>query len=211
MVYRGPQSVQFVNAYPNRRFVGSQISRRHAPHVAMSGDTSANSPGVSTLSRRTNEASPSVATSATSTVPTRASGGASSAIAATNRSTAALSPSTSATNPAAELCAYPVNASPRATRYTNGRKPTPCTTPPTVTRTRLTSPPPVAQERHQLGDPDARLRRGLKQRHLSETPPRHPAIELHRLGQIDLRQHRRVGRRENGWVLQRLVLALGDR
>src|SRR5450759_914993 len=42
MVYRGPQLVQLVKAYPNRRLRGSVQSARHWAHVAMCGEISAN-------------------------------------------------------------------------------------------------------------------------------------------------------------------------
>src|ERR1035441_10859845 len=49
MVYRGPQLVQLVKAYPYRRLRGSVQSARHAAQVAMSGETSANLPVSATL------------------------------------------------------------------------------------------------------------------------------------------------------------------
>ena len=58
MVYRGPQLVQLVKAYPYRRLPGSVQSARHSAHVAMSGETSANLPVSATLGRMRNSRSP---------------------------------------------------------------------------------------------------------------------------------------------------------
>ena len=65
-----------------------------------------------------------------------ASGGASDSIVATNRSIASADPSTSTKTPRSSLPTKPVSASRRATLFTNGRKPTPCTTPRISIRTR---------------------------------------------------------------------------
>src|SRR5690242_14583561 len=103
IVYRGPQLVQFVNAYPNRRLAGSVVSARQASQVATSGEINANSPVSARLSRIAKPASPTGGISATTVSWIQASGGASDTIASTNRSTSGAGPSASATSPADEL------------------------------------------------------------------------------------------------------------
>ena len=57
---------------------------------------------------------------------------------AANSSSAPAAPSTSITTPPPSLSTKPASPCERASRYTNGRKPTPCTTPPTSRRRRST-------------------------------------------------------------------------
>ncbi len=55
MVKRGPQLVQFVNAYSKRRFAGSRSSRKQSGHVATSGATSVKPPAPCSLVAIANE------------------------------------------------------------------------------------------------------------------------------------------------------------
>src|ERR1019366_7754288 len=65
MVYRGPQLVQLVKAYPYRRLCASAMSVRQASQVAMSGETNANLPVSATLGRMRNSRSPAGGTEVT--------------------------------------------------------------------------------------------------------------------------------------------------
>ena len=67
---------------------------------------------------------------------TRASGGACVSSRPRNSPTRAAGPSTSANTPSTSLPTHPARPSRVAREYTNGRKPTPCTTPSTRTDAR---------------------------------------------------------------------------
>src|ERR1035441_43846 len=99
MVYRGPQLVQLVKAYPNRRLPGSVQSARHAAQVAMSGEISANLPVSATLGRMRNSRSPVGGREVTARSWIQASGGCSVPNASRKAAIAAGAPSTSAIRP----------------------------------------------------------------------------------------------------------------
>src|SRR5689334_19843040 len=71
-----------------------------------------------------------------STASTRASGGASVRTRRTSSSSTSAGPSISAKTPSVSLPTNPATRASVASRYTNGRKPTPCTTPRTRSRRR---------------------------------------------------------------------------
>src|ERR1700678_1770405 len=139
MVYRGPQWVQLVNGYPKRRFAGSPKSRQHSSHVPASGGTSANAPLSSRLSRIENPSPPRTSISETLISFISADLGGSSFSVRNNSSSAGPRPSISMVTPEEELKTNPVSPSEVAVLYTNGRNPTPCTTPRTRMCLRLTS------------------------------------------------------------------------
>src|SRR6266487_1212985 len=145
MVNRGPQLVQLMNGYPNRRSAGSASSARQSSQVALSAETSARRRPVWSLAAIANPAAPVGTIAAAVTRSTRASGGACVSSSPRNCSTHAAAPSTSAKTPSTSLPTHPARPSRVAREYTKGRKPTPCTTPSTRTDARtmvLTSSPP---------------------------------------------------------------------
>src|SRR6516164_1326308 len=84
--------------------------------------------------------SPAGDTSCAVTDTTRASGGASSTSRRRSSAMHSASPSTSMSTPALSFCTEPASRRATACRYTNGRKPTPCTVPVTRSRQRATAP-----------------------------------------------------------------------
>src|SRR6266567_8070429 len=89
--YRGPQFVQFVNAYPKRRSEGDRTSSRHCAHVATSGDVSVKLPASGRLSTIVNDVYPASASSAAIVQPSiREIGGASDWTAAAKRAASSV-------------------------------------------------------------------------------------------------------------------------
>lgn len=127
IVKRGPQWVQFVNGYRNRRACGSSTSAAHAAHCAASGITvaaGAASPRVD--SRIANPGDGGSSTIAPRTISSiRASGGRPAASAARNRSRAAASPPSASSTPSLSFFTHPDMPSSAARRATVGRNPTP--------------------------------------------------------------------------------------
>ena len=137
MVNRGPQLVQLMNGYSCRRSAGSLSSRRQSAQVAVSADTRVRrSPEPASLAAMTNSADRRGVTAVVVTRSILASGGASRSSLRRNSLTAAAGPSISANTPSRSLPTSPVRPRPVASAYTNGRKPTPCTTPSTRTAVR---------------------------------------------------------------------------
>ena len=133
MVNRGPQLVQLMNGYPNRRSAGSASSRRQSAQVAVSADTRVRrspAPGDS-LAAMTKDADRRGVTALVVTRSILASGGASRSSRRRKSLTVAAGPSTSTNTPSRSLPTSPVRPRPVARVYTNGRKPTPWTTPST--------------------------------------------------------------------------------
>src|SRR5208282_681539 len=150
MVNLGPQLVQLMNGYPNRRSAGSESSRRQSAQVAVSADTRVRrrpAPPAGSLAAMAKDADRLGAMALVVTRSILASGGASRSSRRRNSLTAATGPSTSTNTPSRSLPTSPVRPSPVARVYTNGRKPTPWTTPSTRTAVRtspVTRRPPSA-------------------------------------------------------------------
>src|SRR5580704_12367948 len=157
MVNLGPQLVQLMNGYLNRRSAGSMSSRRQSAQVAVSAETRvrrrpAAPPGpggpAASLAAMAKDADRLGVMALVVTRSILASGGASRSSRRRNSLTAATGPSTSTNTPSRSLPTSPVRPSPVARVYTNGRKPTPWTTPSTRTAVRIspvTRRPPSAQ------------------------------------------------------------------
>src|SRR5271165_3998106 len=160
MVNLGPQLVQLMNGYPNRRSAGSASSRRQSAQVAVSADTRVRRrpalPGpvgpsgpaglvgpvgpagpAGSLAAMAKDADRLGAIAFVVTRSILASGGASRSSRRRNSLTAATGPSTSTNTPSRSLPTCPTRPSPVARVYTNGRKPTPWTTPSTRTAVRI--------------------------------------------------------------------------
>ena len=155
MVNLGPQLVQLMNGYPNRRSAGSVSSRRQSAQVAVSADTRVRRrrrparpprPGGS-LAAMAKDADRLGVMALVVTRSILASGGASRSSRRRNSLTAAAGPSTSTNTPSRSLPTSPVRPSPVARVYTNGRKPTPWTTPSTRTAVRI-SPAEAPSAQH---------------------------------------------------------------
>ncbi len=131
MVKRGPQLVQLMNGYPNRRSAGSQSSRRQSAQVAVSADTRVRRGPADWLAAMAKDADRCGVTALMVTRSILASGGASRSSRSRKSLTVAAGPSTSTNTPSRSLPTNPVRPSPVARVYTNGRKPTPWTTPST--------------------------------------------------------------------------------
>ncbi len=136
IVKRGPQLVQFTNGYRKRRSSRSNSSARQSQQVALSGVTGASTRPSCELFTIANPASWRGATSSKLSSSSTASGGASHGSRARNPSIGSDRPSTSTSTPLASLSTKPARPHSRASRYTYGRKPTPCTIPRARTRTR---------------------------------------------------------------------------
>ena len=156
MVNLGPQLVQLMNGYPNRRSAGSMSSRRQSAQVAVSGDTRvrrrpADPPGpagpfesaapAGSLAAMAKDADRLGVMALVVTRSILASGGASRSSRRRNSLTAAAGPSTSTNTPSMSLPTSPARPSPVARVYTNGRKPTPWTIPSTRTAVRISPAP----------------------------------------------------------------------
>src|SRR5271165_7482851 len=160
MVNLGPQLVQLMNGYPNRRSAGSASSCRQSAQVAVSADTRVRRrpalPGpvgpsgpaglvgpvgpagpAGSLAAMAKDADRLGAIAFVVTRSILASGGASRSSRRRNSLTAATGPSTSTNTPSRSLPTCPTRPSPVARVYTNGRKPTPWTTPSTRTAVRI--------------------------------------------------------------------------
>ncbi len=131
-VSRGPQLVQFKKGCRKRRSPGSSISRKQSSQVATSGEIWTAPPGSAELSSIWNRASPRGGDSSQVISSMRASGGGRWRTSSRNRSSAWLSPSTSMSTPPARLHTNPPSPSRDARPWTNGRNPTPWTTPSTA-------------------------------------------------------------------------------
>src|SRR5882672_7502456 len=118
-----------MNGYRYRRFEGSNNSARHASHVATSGQTKTSDRSPTRLGSMRKPTSPRHRSARVETDSTRASGGGLVVSARSNRSSASRSPSTSMTTPAGLLVTKPLRWRWEARPCTNGRKPTPWTTP----------------------------------------------------------------------------------
>src|SRR2546427_781631 len=139
MVNLGPQLVQLMNGYPNRRSAGSESSRRQSAHVAVSADTRVLRDPADLLAAMANDADPLGVMALVVTRSILASGGASRSSRWRNSPTAAAGPSTSTNTPPTSLPTSPLRPSPVASVYTNGRKPTPWTTPSTRIAVRISA------------------------------------------------------------------------
>src|SRR6266700_4223711 len=131
MVNRGPQLVQLMNGYPNRRSAGSESSRRQSAQVAVSADTRVRrGPAAGDwLAAMAKDADRRGGSALVVTRSILASGGASRSSRRRKSPTVAGGPSTSTNTPSRSLPTSPVRPRPVARVYTNGRKPTPWTTP----------------------------------------------------------------------------------
>ncbi len=144
MVNLGPQLVQLMKGYPCRRSAGSSSSRRQSAQVAVSAETSVRRGPVASLAAMTKNSSERAGLIARVVIfSILASGGASRSSRRRNSATAAGGPSTSAKTPLVSLPTRPVRPRPVAREYTNGRKPTPWTTPATRTAVRTVPAPPA--------------------------------------------------------------------
>ena len=123
MVNLGPQLVQLMNGYPNRRSAGSMSSRRQSAQVAVSADTRvrrrlADQPGPvfpgSSLAAMAKDADRRGVMALVVTRSILASGGASRSSRRRNSLTAATGPSTSTNTPSRSLPTSPVRPSPVA-------------------------------------------------------------------------------------------------
>src|ERR1017187_7039020 len=137
IVNRGPQFVQLMNGYPNRRSPGSASSARQSAQVALSAETRARRRPVGSLGAIENPAAPFGVMGCAVTRSTRASGGASRSIRTRNFRTDSAAPSTSAKTPSTSLPPHPARPSRDAREHTNGRNPSPLTTPSTRTDVRM--------------------------------------------------------------------------
>jgi len=124
MLYRAPHTVQFVNGYPNRRFPDSDRSRVQSGQIAVStGINESFSPlrlckiRKSTNRRRSGSRRTSCITAIDGSLRRSSA----------KKRSASRSTTTSTSEPL--FTTYPCNPRLVATRYTVGRKPTPCTTP----------------------------------------------------------------------------------
>ena len=134
---RGPQFVQLMNGYPNRRSPGSASSARQSAQVALSAETRARRRPAGSLGAIANPVAPLGVMACAVTRSTRASGGASRSTRSRNFLTDSAGPSTSAKTPSTSLPTHPARPSRAAREYTNGRNPTPWTTPSTRTDVRM--------------------------------------------------------------------------
>ena len=174
MVKRGPQLVQFVNGYRYRRLAGSKISARQSAHVGRSGGIETRRPPISRLSTMTKSAAGSVGMGVQARSRIRAAGGAEPCSNPTKASSARGDPKASMVTPRESLETRPATPCCRARRYTQGRKPTPCTVPRTSmrrpSRSAAVTAPPTAGRRP---DPTSVLRRAPS-RKASPCPARPP-------------------------------------
>src|ERR1700678_2592730 len=132
IVNLGPQSVQVMNGWRYRRLPGSNSSRTQASQVATSGGTSVRWPPALVDATIRKPPSTSGATGSALTAVIRASGGGSADSRRVNSETVRGGPCASMNTAAASLPTNPVTPSSVASRCTNGRNPTPWTTPVTV-------------------------------------------------------------------------------
>src|SRR5262245_30876198 len=134
IVKRGPHPVQLRNGYRWRRSAGSSSSRPHASHVARSG--AGNGAGSPTR-RLASMWNAGAASNGSRHVSVTRWGCEAAGLRVTSswrkRSRARGSPSASIRTPRPSLRTDPAMPWRCARRYTNGRKPTPCTTPSTAT------------------------------------------------------------------------------
>src|ERR1700731_5356043 len=114
MVNLGPQLVQLMNGYPNRRSAGSDSSRRQSAHVAVSADTSVRRGPADSLAAMAKDADPLGVRGLVVTRSILASGGASRSSSSRNSPTAAEDPSTSTNTPPTSLPTSPLRPSPVA-------------------------------------------------------------------------------------------------
>ena len=141
MLNLGPQCVQFTNGYRYRRSVGSNSSRRQSSQVPTSAGTELVPTAADWLGRMTNRVSFRVCSSQVESESSWTSGGGRAVNSVSNAANCPVGPWTSMNTPAVSLPTKPVSPSCVANRYTNGRKPTPCTTPRTVSRRREEATP----------------------------------------------------------------------
>jgi hypothetical protein len=130
---RGPQPVQFRNGYRYRRSAGSNSSRRQAAQVARSGGSSRDPPVPEVLCRTANPGPSRPVPGRIETWSTRACSGAWARSLVTKSVSAGGLAASRITTAPPSLRTSPSSPSSVARRYTNGRNPTPCTVPRTVT------------------------------------------------------------------------------
>jgi len=125
MVNRGPQFVQFVNGYRWRRSAGSENSRAHSGQVAMSGGIVESAIPSRRLDRIVNPGIPVGALLRTEKRVRLAAGGISGPKRARKRESAAAFPSRWMTTLPGVFSTHPASPHREASRWTNGRNPTP--------------------------------------------------------------------------------------
>src|ERR1700733_10952831 len=140
IVNLGPQSVQVMNGWRYRRLPGSNSSRRQALHVGTWGGTRVRWLPAFVEATIRKPSSTRGATGSALTAVIRASGGGSADSRRVNSERVRGDPCASMNTAAASLPTNPVTPSSVASRCTNGRNPTPCTTPVTVILVRTASP-----------------------------------------------------------------------
>src|SRR5262245_535816 len=198
MVKRGSQLVQFVNGYWYRRFAGSRTSAAHSAHVARSGGIETLGSGAAALAtiEKSSAGSKGIRSSSIRTMTAAAGRAASCDRRSTNVSMASAGPNASIVTPAVSFRTRPVTAVARATRKTQGRKPTPCTMP----RTRMRRPASDAD----AGRPSSKWKTLKLPGHVARpVPPGREPFSGGRHAYRRLRRGRVTGFRQVWWELVR--------